>query len=146
MAPVINSENLPMKQILREMRGRQGAMLKLLGEFVRCESPSQVKSAVDGCAAMVAREWQRRGAKVRILRQRERGNHVRAEIWDGAGRAGGQIMVLGHTDTVYPLGTLAKMPFRVAGGRAWGPGTFDMKGGIVLALHAVEALRALGIQ
>jgi glutamate carboxypeptidase len=101
---------------------------------------------VDECAAIVAREWQRRGANVRILRHRERGNHVRAEIWDGVRRASGQIMVLGHTDTVYPLGTLAKMPFRVAQGRAWGPGTFDMKGGIVLALHAVDALRALKIQ
>ncbi len=112
----MHSENVPMKQILRELRGRQGEMVKLLGEFVRCESPSHVKGAVDECAAMVAREWRRRGAKVRILRQRERGNHVRAEIWDGAGRASGQIMVLGHTDTVYPLGTLAKMPFRVARG------------------------------
>jgi glutamate carboxypeptidase len=105
-----------------------------------------MKRAVDECAAMVAREWQRRGADVRILQQRERGNHVRAEIWDGAGRASGQIMVLGHTDTVYPLGTLAKMPFRVAQGRAWGPGTFDMKGGLVLALFAVDVLRALKIQ
>jgi len=135
-----------MKESLRELRGRQGEMVKLLGELVLCESPSHVKGAVDACAAMVAREWQRRGAKVRILQQRERGNHVRAEIWDGAGPASGQIMVLGHTDTVYPLGTLAKMPFRVAQGRAWGPGTFDMKGGIVLALHAVDALRALKIQ
>src|SRR5580693_6740912 len=142
----MNPQRGTMKQILRELRGRQGDMLKLLGEFVRCESPSHVKSAVDECAAMAAREWRRRGAKVRILRQARRGNHVRAEIWDGAGRAGGQIMVLGHTDTVYPLGTLAKMPFRVGQGRAWGPGTFDMKGGIVLALHAVDALRALGIQ
>jgi glutamate carboxypeptidase len=145
MAAATSSENAPMKQLLRELRGRQGAMVKLLGEFVGCESPSHVKSAVDECAAMVAREWQRRGANVRILRQRERGNHVRAELWDGAGRASGQIMVLGHTDTVYPLGTLAKMPYHVAQGRAWGPGTFDMKGGIVLALHAVDALRALKI-
>ena len=142
----MNSQRGTMKQILHELRGRQGEMVKLLGQFVRCESPSHVKSAVDECAAMVAREWQRRGATVRILRQRERGNHVRAEIWDGARRASGQIMVLGHTDTVYPLGTLAKMPFRVAKGRAWGPGTFDMKGGTVLALHAVDALRALEIQ
>ena len=142
----MNSQRGTMKQILHELRGRQGGMVKLLGEFVRCESPSHVKNAVDECAAMVAREWRRRGAKVRILQQRERGNHVRAEIWDGAGRASGQIMVLGHTDTVYPLGTLAKMPFRVAKGRAWGPGTFDMKGGTVLALHAVDALRALEIQ
>ena len=135
-----------MKQILRDLHGRRGEMVKLLGKFVRCESPSHVKSAVDECGAMVARGFKRRGAEVKILRQRERGNHVRAEIWDGVGRASGQIMVLGHMDTVYPLGTLAKMPFRVAGGRAWGPGTFDMKGGIVLALFAVDALRALKIQ
>jgi glutamate carboxypeptidase len=146
MGSVTNSENLPMKQILRQLRRRQGEMVKLLGEFVRCESPSHVKRAVDACAEMVAGEWRRRGAAVRILRQAVRGNHVRAEIWDGAARATGQIMVLGHTDTVYPLGTLGKMPFRVAQGRAWGPGAFDMKGGIVLALHAVDALRALGIQ
>jgi glutamate carboxypeptidase len=146
MASVMRLEHMPMKQILRDLRGRQGEMVKLLGEFVRCESPSHVKRAVDQCGKIVARKWQRRGAKVRILRQAERGNHVRAEIWDGAGRASGQIMVLGHLDTVYPLGTLAKMPFRVARGRAWGPGTFDMKGGLMLALFAVDALRALGIQ
>jgi acetylornithine deacetylase/succinyl-diaminopimelate desuccinylase-like protein len=107
MAAVTHSENVPMKAMLCDLRGRQGAIVKLLGEFVRCESPSHVKRAVDECAAIVAREWQRRGAKVRILRQRERGNHMRAEIWDGAGRASGQIMMLGHMDTVYPLGTLA---------------------------------------
>jgi glutamate carboxypeptidase len=146
MASVTDSEDVPMKRLQRELRGRQGEMVNMLGEFVSCESPSHVKRAVDDCAAMVAREWRQRGAKVRILQERERGNHVRAEIWDGAARPTGQIMVLGHTDTVYPLGTLAKMPFRVAQGRAWGPGTFDMKGGIVLALHAVDALRALKIR
>ena len=54
-------------------------------------------------------------------------------------------MVLGHLDTVYPLGRFEKNPFRVSGGRAWGPGTFDMKGGLVLAMFAVDALRALGV-
>jgi glutamate carboxypeptidase len=146
MAASTHLENVPMRAMQRELRERQGEMVKLLEEFVRCESPSHVKSAVDACAAMAAREWQRRGAAVRILQQRERGNHVRAEIWDGVGRPSGQIMVLGHTDPVYPLGTLAKMAFRVAQGRAWGPGIFDMKGGIVLALHAVDALRARGIE
>ncbi|MFZ0523698.1 MAG: M20 family metallopeptidase [Candidatus Acidiferrales bacterium] len=134
-----------MKQILRELRGRQSAMVKLLGEFVRCESPSHDKSAVDRCGQLVSLEWKRRGAGVRILRQALRGNHVRADVWLGKGKPAGQIMVLGHLDTVYPLGTLAKMPFRVSGGRAWGPGTFDMKGGLVLALFAVDALRAAGI-
>ncbi len=135
-------------------------MVQLLGRFVRCESPSGDKAAVDRFGAMVAREWRRRGAKVKILRQRLRGNHLRVEMVatakhglgrdlarrDGksADRDDGQILVLGHLDTVYPIGTLAKMPFRVAGGKAWGPGTFDMKGGLVMALGAVDALRAAG--
>jgi glutamate carboxypeptidase len=54
-------------------------------------------------------------------------------------------MVLGHLDTVYPLGTLAKMPFRVAAGCAWGPGSFDMKAGLVMGLHAIDALKAVGL-
>ncbi len=120
--------------------------MRLLGQFVRCESPSHNKTAVDRLGQMVASEWRRRGAKVRILRQTKRGNHVRAEIWLGAGRPTGQILILGHLDTVYPLGTLAKMPFRVQGGRAFGPGTFDMKAGLVLALAAVDALRAAGLR
>ncbi|MFZ3217765.1 MAG: M20 family metallopeptidase [Candidatus Acidiferrales bacterium] len=147
MAAAIDAGSLRTKELLRYLRGRQGEMVKLLGGFVRCESPSHAKGAVDGFGVLVAREWTRRGAAVKILRQAARGNHVRAEIGPGAGRerADGQIMVLGHLDTVYPLGTLAKTPFRVAAGRAWGPGTFDMKGGLVLALFAVDALRALGI-
>ena len=119
-------------------------MVRLLGRFVRCESPSGDKAGVDRFGGMVAREWRRRGAKVKILEQRLRGNHLRIEWPQWTGRSGGQILVLGHLDTVYPIGTIAKMPFRVRGGRAWGPGTFDMKGGLVLALAAVDALRAVG--
>src|SRR5580704_10943526 len=134
-----------MKQVLGELRTRQREMVKLLAEFVRCESPSHDKPAVDQFGQIVAHAWKRRGARVRVLLQKTRGDHVRAEIWLGEGKPAGQIMVLGHLDTVYPLGTLAKMPFRVSGGRAWGPGTFDMKGGLVLGLFAVDALRAVGI-
>ena len=136
-----------MRKILRELKNREKDMVRLLGDFVRCESPSHNKAAVDRFGAIVAREWRRRGAKVRILRNLSRGNHLRADVWLGRGRpARRQLMVLGHMDTVYPLGTLAKMPFRVSGGRAWGPGTFDMKGGLVLALFAVDALKAAGIK
>src|SRR5579863_345002 len=135
-----------MRELLREMRKRRGEMLRLLGDFVRCESPSFVKPAVDKFARLVAAEWRKRGAKVAILRQRERGDHVRAEMWLGEGRPARQIMVLGHTDTVYRLGTIAKTPFRISGGKAWGPGTFDMKGGQAMALAAVDALRALGVK
>ena len=105
-----------MGALLRGLKRREKEIVRLLGEFVRCESPSHEKAAVDRMGRIVAREWQRRGARVRILRQKQAGNHVRAEIWLGEGRPAGQILMLGHLDTVYPLGTLAKMPFRSATG------------------------------
>ena len=121
-------------------------MARLLGRFVRAESPSFDKAAVDRFGRIVAAEWKRRGAKVSILRQRNRGNHIRAEWPARAGRSSGQILVLGHLDTVYEAGTIARMPFRVSQGRAWGPGAFDMKGGLVIALSAVDALAAAGFR
>ncbi len=134
-----------MRELLAGLRKRQAAMVTLLGEFVNRESPSHDKAAVDGFGAMVAREWQKRGADVKTIEQKERGNHLRIEVKPAQERADGQVMVLGHLDTVYPLGTIAKNPFRVEGGRAFGPGTFDMKGGLTLALFAVDALQDAGI-
>jgi len=127
------------------LRSREAAMTQLLGEFVGAESSSLEKAAVDRFGKIVAREWRRRGAEVTILPQRERGDHVRAE-WNPLGnRAKRQVLVLGHMDTVYELGTLARMPFRLSKGRAYGPGAFDMKGGLVIALFAVDALVAAGV-
>lgn len=134
-----------MPVLLGKLRKREPQMVRLLAEFVRCESPSHDKAAVDRFGKQVAGEWRRRGAKVTVLRQATRGNHIRAEIGSGRGRRAGQILVLGHLDTVYPLGTLRKMQFRVRGGRAWGPGSFDMKAGLVLALFAADTLRAARI-
>jgi glutamate carboxypeptidase len=130
----------PKLSLLEGLRPHEAAMTRLLGKFVRAESPSFDKAAVDRFGRIVAAEWRRRGAKVTVLRQRERGDHIRAE-WNPRGNgAKGQILVLGHLDTVYELGTLKRMPFRASRGRAYGPGTFDMKGGLVLALMAVDAL------
>ena len=109
-------EKLTMREFLREVRKREREMVRLLGRFVRCESPSGDKAAVDRFGAMVAREWRRRGTEVKILRQRLRGNHLRIEWPHATSRSDGQILVLGHLDTVYPIGTIAKMPFRVRGG------------------------------
>lgn len=141
----MDDSSLPLKQMLAYLRGQQGEMVRLLGRFVRCESPSSDKAAVDACGKLVAAEWHRRGANIRILRDSKRGNHIRGELWIGEGEPAGQITVLGHLDTVYRRGTIAKTPFRVSNGRAWGPGTFDMKAGLVLALFAVDALRATKI-
>lgn len=141
----MRAEGVSAGELLRILRGRERKMASLLGKFVRCESPSFHKHAVDRFGQLVAGEWRRRGATVRVLRQGSWGNHVRAEIWLGDRRPQEQLLILGHLDTVYPLNTHSKMPFRVSDGRAWGPGTFDMKGGLVIALFAVDALRAAGI-
>ncbi len=134
-----------MLSLLKWLRPQEAAMARLVGKFVRAESPSMDKAAVDRFGKMVAAEWKRRGATVKLLAQRERGDHVRAEWNPGGNRSKGQILVLGHLDTVYGLGTLTKMPFRLSRGRAYGPGAFDMKGGLAIALFAVDALVAAGL-
>jgi glutamate carboxypeptidase len=133
-----------MLSLLEWLRPREAAMTRLLGQFVGAESPSYDKGAVDRFGRIVTAEWKRRGASVTLLGQRERGDHIRAE-WNPRGKQPReQVLVLGHLDTVYGLGTLAQMPFRLKRGRACGPGTFDMKGGLVIALFAVDALAAAG--
>jgi glutamate carboxypeptidase len=133
-----------MPSLIKWLNSHQAAMARLLGKFVRAESPSLDKAAVDRFGKIVAAEWRRRGADVTWLRQRERGDHLRAE-WNPRGNhAKGQILILGHLDTVYGMGTLARVPFRVSRGRAYGPGVFDMKGGLVIAVSAVDALTATG--
>ena len=136
--------NFTTRSLLDWLRSRERAMTRLLGRFVRAESPSFDKAAVDRFGRIIASEWKRRGATVTLLRQRERGDHVRAEWRPRGNRATSQILVLGHLDTVYNAGTIGQMPFRVSRGRAWGPGTFDMKGGLVIALYAIDALAAVG--
>src|SRR6267378_6129001 len=86
------------------LRPRERAMTRLLAQFVRVESPSFDKAAVDRFGRMVASEWKKRGATVTLLGQRERGNHVRVEWRPRGKRAAAQVLVLGHLDTVYDTG------------------------------------------
>jgi len=118
-------------------------MTRTLARFVRAESPSTNKPALDRLARIVATEFRRRGATVSVLRQSAAGDQVRVEWHPFGSRGKAPILVLGHLDTVYEIGTLRKTPFRIRGTRAFGPGTFDMKSGLVIALYAIEALRAL---
>jgi glutamate carboxypeptidase len=116
-------------------------MLATLRQFVRAESPSLEKAPTDRCCRLIAAEWSRRGARVERLAQKLRGDHLRVTWWPQKSRPAGQLLVLGHYDTVYATGTLAKMPFRISGGKAYGPGIFDMKAGLVQALFALEVLQ-----
>jgi glutamate carboxypeptidase len=132
--------NLP-AALLRLLTPGLPHMLTALRTFVLAESPSLEKAPADRCCAIVAAEWRERGARVERLTQKHRGDHLRITCQPPQkSRAAGPLLVLGHYDTVYATGTLAKMPFRISAGKAYGPGTFDMKAGIVQALFALEAL------
>jgi len=132
--------NLP-QMFLDALRPRVPAMLADLRDLVECESPSVEKAPADRCCSLLAEKWRKRGARIERIPQKYRGDHLRV-TWQPAGsRVSGQLMVLGHYDTVYGTGTLAKMPFRIKRGKAFGPGTFDMKGGLVQALFALETLQ-----
>jgi glutamate carboxypeptidase len=111
------------------------AMLHDLARLVGVESPSHDVDALSTSAETVAQViLVRTGVPAAIVAGPD-GPHVH---WSGGGEP--RVLVLGHHDTVFPLGTLARRPFQVADGKATGPGVFDMKGGIVQAIHAVAAL------
>ena len=126
--------------LLRFLKPLLPQMLSVLRTFVLAESPSLEKTPADRCCAIVAAEWRKHGAHIERLAQKHRGNHLRITWQPRKSRAAGQLLVIGHYDTVYATGTLAKMPFRVSVGRVYGPGVFDMKTGIVQALFALAAL------
>ena len=116
-------------------------MIAALRRFVVAESPSLEKAAADRCCGIIAAEWKQQGARVERIAQKHRGDILRITHAPSKSRPSGQLLVLGHYDTVYSSGTLRKMPFRVSGGKAFGPGSFDMKAGIVQAIFALQALQ-----
>ena len=111
-------------------------MLETMRGLVQLESPSNDKPALNRLAQHLAREFTRRGGHAQVHRQDTAGDHVQVDF-SGSGRP---VLLLGHYDTVWPVGTLGKMPFRTDGRRAYGPGIFDMKAGIVMMLYALEVL------
>jgi len=120
-------------------RSGLAAELELLRALVSHESHSHDKAGVDAFAEFLARQFSERGALVEIVREPARGNLLKAR-WQ-SGSAGAPVMILGHLDTVWARGTLAARPFRIEQGRAYGPGVFDMKSGILVALMLCRAFR-----
>ncbi len=122
----------------------ESRLMLRIRQLVEIESPSDDKPSVDRCVEAVAELAAELGARVRRHRQRAFGDvlEVRFEPSLRGKKSQAPVMLLGHLDTVWPLGTLSGMPFRIAKGRAWGPGVLDMKAGIVMGLTAIEALCA----
>lgn len=133
------------KDVLKILKPLLPEMLAVLQRFVNAESPSLEKTAADHCSGVIAEEWRKRGFRVERVYQKHRGDHLRVTHAANKSRSRGQLLVLGHYDTVYPTGTLAKIPFRLSGGKAYGPGAFDMKAGIVQAIFALHALQQANV-
>lgn len=112
--------------------------LRLLRQLVEIETHSADKRGIDRLAAFLAREFKSLGAGAEVLPSASSGNALKA-LWRGTG-SGRPILLLGHLDTVWPAGTLAARPFSLNDGRAYGPGVFDMKGGILVCLLVCRAL------
>ena len=132
------------KTLLDYCKGELGAMLVCLRHTVEIESPSSSKAAVDRLAGFLAKEFKRCAGQVRLLEHPAAGCALKATFWPGRHKQK-PILLLGHLDTVWELGTLAQMPFGVRGRQAFGPGILDMKSGIVIGLWAIRALKALQI-
>jgi glutamate carboxypeptidase len=123
---------------LAALRGRTGAMLDDLGELVTLESPSADLEAVSRCVAATADLGRRLlGSVPEYVTSGDR-THLR---WTFGSRI--DVLLVGHVDTVWPLGTTARWPFAVADGRATGPGVFDMKAGVVQLFNALAEVAGL---
>ncbi len=135
-------ERVPESEVanrLRYFHDRKDQMVQTIRQLVETESPSDNKQAVDRLGALLAGRFEGLGGHAKFHRVPNFGDHLQVDF---AGSRGGKpVLLLGHLDTVYPIGTLLTMPCRVADGRLFGPGSFDMKSGIALMLHAIEALR-----
>jgi glutamate carboxypeptidase len=116
------------------------AMLAGLRPWIESESPTYDPAAVNRMMDLASRDLVLAGARIeRIAGRMGFGDCVRASFPHVTPHVPG-ILVMGHLDTVHPIGTLTKLPFRREGGRAWGPGIQDMKGGNYLALEAIRLL------
>jgi glutamate carboxypeptidase len=140
--PTAFQTDLPMRALLAGARRKERSLLDFTRKLVAAESPSEAKSAVDACVALAAAHFKQLGGRVKLHRLKDHGNALEARF--GPRRPGRDsaepILLLGHLDTVWPIGTLRSMPCRVRDGRLWGPGSLDMKAGVAMAAAAIELL------
>jgi glutamate carboxypeptidase len=127
-----------MNDLLSHLKQQLPEGLRFLETMVSMESPSFDKALVDKFVNFLGRQFNGIGGDVEFVPAERFGNHLLVRF---PGNAGSPILLLGHTDTVWPTGEIEKRPFKIEGRRALGPGVFDMKAGILLMWMAVDALR-----
>jgi glutamate carboxypeptidase len=140
----MDTDKNSMEPILSYLAAQQRPIVALIRQFVECESPSDNPAAVNRFVELVS-DTVAPMARVKTHPGGKFGKHLVCDVRLPGRKKSGQILALGHADTVWPLGTLRTMPFRAAQGRLWGPGVLDMKAGIAFFIFAARALRELEI-
>jgi glutamate carboxypeptidase len=130
------------KAILNTVKNQERWIEDTLRTLVQQESPSEDPQAVNAAADLVEQWGKALGARFKRHKQRQFGDILALHFGPSRSRQK-PVLLLGHLDTVWPLGTLKAMPWRKAEGRLWGPGVLDMKAGVVMALAALNALQQL---
>ncbi len=127
------------KMRLQYFTNTLGDIVSTIRTLVEMESPSDDKAAVDRLSEFVAHEFSGAGGNLRIHQSKRYGNHLQIDFSSKEGSK--PVLLLGHYDTVYPIGTLNTMPCRADGDKLLGPGVLDMKSGIALMIHAIRGLQ-----
>jgi len=138
----MSSSTPEVARIFEAVRRAEATLIERLRTLVEIESPTSAKAAVDHAQTVFAGWAEAAGGKLLRHKHREFGDSLEVRFGKPA-RGEKPVLLLGHLDTVWPLGTLAKMPFRITRDRISGPGVLDMKAGVMMALTAIEALREL---
>jgi glutamate carboxypeptidase len=138
----ISASPLPIsaRALLAGARRKQPELLHFTEALVRAESPSDDKVAVDACMALAAARAKALGGRVKLHRQRQYGNLLEAHFGPRRKDAKDRVLLLGHLDTVWPVGTLSQMPYLQTREKLAGPGVLDMKAGVAMAFTAIEML------
>jgi glutamate carboxypeptidase len=136
----------PLAQILPQLLAQQSSITEFLRELVECESPSDDAAAVSRCVELLAASVAGI-AKVKTFPGGRYGKNLLMtfQLRGPRKKKPGRVLGVGHSDTVWPVGTLKAMPWREADGRLWGPGVFDMKAGLVIFIAAMKTLQALDL-
>ncbi|MCU1304892.1 MAG: peptidase [Candidatus Sulfotelmatobacter sp.] len=141
--PAATAPQTPWADYLNYFEQRQDQMVDTIRQLVEIESPSDNKQAVDRIAGFLASKFQSLGGRIHLHHSNDFGDTLQVDFAGTSANSNSRkpVLLLGHYDTVYPLGTLASMPCKFEKGHLHGPGVLDMKSGIALTLHAIEALQ-----
>lgn len=132
-------ETLPMRALVAGARRMQDEQVGLIRRLALIESPSDDAAATNTCLETAAAEARKLGGRARIVKAPPSGGILSVEF--GARKSEKRILIIGHLDTVWPIGTLKTMPLRTEGNKLYGPGVLDMKAGVVMALTAMRLLK-----